>query len=86
MAHEKPHDWALSKYREFHLGHEHRKKEIKYKSTEEYQGVIIRYMNSLSATDSWHHKKGYIGAKKSAEAMLWDGNKGLKGNLYFTTD
>jgi predicted phosphodiesterase len=84
MANEKPNDWALSTFREFHLGHEHRKKEIKFKSTEEYQGVIIRYFNSLSATDSWHHKRGYIGAKRSAEALLWDKTKGLKNNLYFT--
>jgi predicted phosphodiesterase len=83
MANEKPNDWALSTFREFHLGHEHRKKEIKFKSTEEYQGVIIRYFNSLSATDSWHHKRGYVGAKRSAEALLWDKTKGLKNNLYF---
>jgi predicted phosphodiesterase len=84
MANERPTDWALSRFREFHLGHEHRKKEIKFKSTEEYQGVIIRYFNSLSATDSWHHKRGYIGSKRSAEALLWDKNKGLKSNLYFS--
>ncbi len=60
------------------------KKEIKFKSTEEYQGVIIRYFNSLSGSDSWHHKKGYIGAKRSAEALLWDPTKGLKNNIYFT--
>jgi predicted phosphodiesterase len=83
MANEKPTEWALSTFREFHLGHEHRKKEIKFKSTEEYQGVIIRYFNSLSATDSWHHKRGYIGAKRSAEALLWDKEKGLKINSYF---
>lgn len=84
MANEKPTEWALSTFREFHLGHEHRKKEIKFKSTEEYQGVIIRYFNSLSATDSWHHKRGYVGAKRSAEALLWDTTKGLKNNIYFT--
>ena len=83
MANEKPKEWAMSTFREFHLGHEHRKKEIKFKSTEEYQGVVIRYFNSLSATDSWHHKRGYIGAKRSAEALLWDKTKGLKNNLYF---
>jgi len=83
MANEQPQEWAMSTFREFHLGHEHRKKEIKFKSTEEYQGVIIRYFNSLSATDSWHHRRGYVGAKRSAEALLWDKTKGLKNNLYF---
>ena len=83
MANEKPLEWATSKFREFHLGHLHHKKEIKFKSTEEYNGTIIKYMSSLSGSDSWHHKKGYINSKRSAEAMLWDREKGLKGNIYF---
>lgn len=83
MAQENPREWAESVYREFHLGHLHHKKEIKYKSTDEYQGVIIRYMSSMSGTDSWHHRKGYIGAKKSAEAFLWDAEKGLLNQTYF---
>lgn len=84
MAQEVPVMWANSKHREFHLGHLHHKKEIKYKSTEEYQGVTIRFMSSLSGTDSWHHKKGYTGSKRAAEAYLWDSEKGLKGNLIYT--
>ena len=40
-------------------------------------------MSSLSATDSWHHKRGYIGSKRSAEAIFWDREKGLKSNSYF---
>jgi len=86
MAQEVPTLWASSKYREFHLGHVHHKKEIKYKSTEEYQGVIIRFMSSLSATDSWHHKKGYIGNRRSSEAYVWDKNKGLKMNITHTNE
>lgn len=83
MAQENPMDWCVTKHREFHIGHWHHKKEIKYKSSEEYQGVIIKYMSSLSGTDSWHHKKGFISGKKSAEALIWDRDKGLTANLYF---
>lgn len=83
MAQENPAGWAKTIYREFHLGHLHHKKETQLKSTNEYQGVITRHMNSLSGTDSWHHKKGYIGARKSAEAFLWDFEKGLQNQTYF---
>jgi hypothetical protein len=83
MAQENPVQWAKTFYREFHLGHLHHKKETQLKSTNEYQGVIVRFMNSLSGTDSWHHKKGYIGARKSAEAFLWDSEKGLQNQTYF---
>lgn len=84
MAQEVPGQWAISKYREIHLGHFHSKKEIKYKSTEEYNGTIIRYMGSLTAPDSWHHKKGYVGATRRAEAYLWDHEKGLKAIYNFS--
>ena len=83
MAQENPVDWAMTSYREFHLGHLHHKKETQLKSTNEYQGVIIRHMSSLSGTDSWHHKKGYIGARKSAEAYLWDSETGLINQTYY---
>ena len=83
MAQENPEEWAKTKFREFHIGHWHHKKEIKFKSTEEYQGVCIKYMGSLSGPDSWHHKKGYIASNRSAEALIWDCQKGLTANIYF---
>ena len=83
MAQENPEAWSKTFYREFHLGHLHHKKETQLKSTNEYQGVIIRHMSSLSGTDSWHHKKGYVGARKSAEAFLWDPESGLVNQTYF---
>ena len=67
------------------MGHNHRKKEIKYNSTDENQGVILRYMNSLSKTDAWHHEMGYIGAKKSAEMLIWDGDNGLEQQIFFNS-
>lgn len=85
MATERPKEWGECLYREFHMGHNHRKKEIKYQSTDEVQGVILRYMNSLSKTDAWHHENGYIGSKKSAELLIWDGDKGLEQQIFFNS-
>lgn len=84
MAQENPIAWSETEFREFHLGHYHHKKEIKYQSTSEYQGVKIRYMSSLSGNDAWHHKKGYIGATRSAEAYLWGSTQGLKAIFNYT--
>jgi hypothetical protein len=83
MAQENPVDWAMTYYREFHLGHLHHKKEGRFNATNELQGVMVRHMSSLSGTDSWHHKKGYIGARKSAEAFLWDSERGLLNQAYY---
>ena len=84
MAQENPIEWAKTIYREFHLGHIHHKQEIKYKSTHEYNGIIIRYMSSLSGNDAWHHSKGYVGGKRSAECLVWDSEKGLDRQIYYT--
>lgn len=78
MAQENPTAWSQTRFREFHLGHYHHKKEIKYQSTTEYNGVKIRYMSSLSGNDAWHHKRGYVGAIQTSEAYLWDPSGGLK--------
>ncbi len=75
--------WNQIKYKEFHLGHYHHKKDIKYSSINEHNGIVIRYMSSLTAPDSWHHKKGYIGSQRSAEAFIWDKDYGLQAQLFF---
>jgi DNA repair exonuclease SbcCD nuclease subunit len=84
MAQENSINWGATKYREFHLGHIHHKQEIKYKSTHEYSGVIIRYMSSLSGTDAWHFSHGYVGSKRSAECLVWGSGKGLEQQIYYT--
>jgi len=77
MASETPKLWAETKYREWHLGHIHQKKEIKWISTQEHKGTVIRYMRSLSATDAWHGKKGYINNVRAGEGFIWNKDNGL---------
>lgn len=80
MPNEEPHKWAASKYREWHLGHVHHKKDLLYR-TEDKEGVTIRYLRSLSATDTWHFDKTFIGNIRAAEAFLWDAKRGLVGQF-----
>ena len=77
VATEVPKLWASTQFREIHIGHLHHKKEIKYMSTQEHKGMVIRYMRSLSGTDAWHNLKGYKGATQACEAFIWDENEGL---------
>jgi len=76
MAHESK-DWSNTKFREIHIGHLHHRKEIKYLSTQEIKGVVVRYLRSLSGTDQWHYSKGFVGNIKGSEAFLWNNNSGL---------
>jgi len=77
VATEKPKLWSETKYREIHIGHLHHKKEIKFMSTQEHKGIVLRYMRSLSGTDAWHNLKGYKGAVQACEAFVWDENQGM---------
>lgn len=81
MAQECPKLWGETKFREMHLGHLHHRKEIKYQSTKEYSGVVVRYMRSLAGTDEWHYGKGYVGNIKGSEAYLWNDEAGLIGSF-----
>ena len=81
MAGEVPHEWANSSWREIHTGHFHRAKQIVVKHTDEFGGVRVRTLPSLSGTDSWHYQKGYVNNRRAAEAYLWNKSDGYAGHL-----
>lgn len=76
MPIEAPEEWARSNFREWHLGDKHHKEDLQHR-TKDLDGVTIRLLRSLSATDVWHFDKGYVGTLRSAEAFLWDPADGL---------
>lgn len=87
MAYESKEAWARTRYKEFHCGHWHRKLATKHvvigkqlMSNEEL-GIIIRHMGSMSGTDAWHHRSGYVGPNKSAEAFIWNYEDGLNAQF-----
>lgn len=78
MATEVPQDWADSSCREWHVGHQHRSKRLDFMALDTFGGVPVRTLKSLSATDAWHYRKGYVGSQRAAEAYLYD-STGLVG-------
>lgn len=77
MATEAADLWAGSAYREFHLGHFHHTKDVNYMATSEDDGVIVRILPSLSASDRWHSAKGYR-AQRAAQALVYHPQNGLR--------
>jgi hypothetical protein len=75
MAMEAPELWAKSIYREIHTGDKHNKKDIIY-SANEGNGVVVRILRSLAASDAWTFSKGF-NSLRAAESFLWDKEKGL---------
>ena len=79
--------WSETIFHEWHVGHIHRKRDVKYlaldrsRMTNEDLGVTVRYLSSLTGTEEWHHKKGFIGCTKAGEAFLWNDETGLIAHL-----
>ena len=70
-------NWAKTKFHEIHIGHFHKKKEMNFVQADTYGSTKVVIIPSLSGTDYWHYKKGYIGKDRAAEAYIYDKNKGL---------
>lgn len=77
MAQEAPDDWQATTYREFLVGHLHKKRERAFTAGDSYNGVRVVVLPSLTGTDSWHARKGYIGEPKASESRLYDVADGL---------
>ncbi len=81
MAVERPQDWSQSIVREFHIGHIHKGKKAAPLSVDDQTGVTVRWLRSLSATDSWHAKHGFVGNQRCAEAFLWRREGGMRAHF-----
>jgi len=86
MASEQPELWAQTKFREWHTGDKHNKKDISYISTNENSGMVVRILRSLASADAWTFNKGYIGALRASESFLWHPEDGLIAQFTATPD
>lgn len=81
MAGQWPQEWARTKHREWKLGHYHKVKETHYNAAETIDGVLVRILPSLTGTDSWHYRKGYVGGMRAAQAYLYSAKRGYSAHL-----
>lgn len=86
MANEQPELWAQTKFREWHTGDKHNRKDISYISTNENNGMVVRILRSLASADAWTFNKGYIGALRASESFLWHPEDGLIAQFTATPD
>lgn len=79
--------WSDTDFHEWHLGHFHRKKTKQYTVldktgfTDEEDGVIVRYLSSLTGTEEWHFLKGFVGQIKAGEGFIWNDKTGMIGHV-----
>ena len=75
--------WSGVSYVEVHRGHYHTNKAMKLQAIEELNGITVRNLSSMSATDYWHDSKGFIGNIKKAQAFIYNRQNGLQGILNY---
>lgn len=80
MATEQPEAFGATTFREWHTGHNHRTQ------VDEYHGVRVRILPALCAPDAWHNEEGFVGAQRTAQAFVWNKNKGLLAQFYYNQD
>lgn len=81
MAVEAPEQWAKAKHRHIHTGHLHKKAKRDYLQWDTFKGVEVLTLPSLSGTDAWHFKHGFVGNNRAAEAYLWSNQEGYAGHF-----
>ena len=80
MAEEVPQAWAETTDREWLLGHFHKKQTLQMMTSEdEYRGVRVRHLPSISALDWYHAVSGYANMR-SMEAYRYDLVSGYSGH------
>lgn len=72
--------FAETSFFEIHLGHLH------HEHSFEKDGVIIRYLPTITETDEWHKKQGYTGNRKCAVCFVWDEWNGLEEQWWINID
>lgn len=77
MATERPHEWANSTTKEFHTGHYHQRKATEYHPYQEYQGVLVRILPSISASDKWHFDNQFVSNVRAGETFLYSEDQGF---------
>lgn len=67
-------------YFEWHVGHFHKKKEMKFVASDTVGHIPVKTLPSLSGTDYWHLTKGYL-SSRILESYLYSFNTGPTGNF-----
>jgi hypothetical protein len=81
MAAEQREAWGRVLYTEWLTGHYHKVKEQQFTSADTHGGTVVRTLPSLSGTDSWHYRNGFVHGRRAAEAYLYSRENGYVGHF-----
>jgi hypothetical protein len=76
MASTYPEVFGNTKFREIHVGHKHKT------ALDEKFGVRVRTLSALCPPDAWHANNNFTGNLRTAEALIWNKERGLVAQFY----
>lgn len=83
FATEYPDIWSGTEFRFVQVGHHHKSKKTSYVSVDEFPGIQVQILPTLSSRTNWAYKKGY-NSLKQAKAFEFCKTKGLLGEFTYT--
>jgi len=81
MAREQREAWGRVQYTEWLTGHFHKVKEQRFTAADTHGGTVVRTLPSLSGTDAWHYRNGYVHGRRAAECYLYHRDEGYVGHF-----
>ncbi|MDD4564821.1 MAG: hypothetical protein PHE79_05020 [Eubacteriales bacterium] len=80
-------EYGQSEFAEVHAGHFHsqkviEKKPVNYNQTDEQNGIVIRYLPTISSASYWEHRQGYAKNVKTVMSFIWNEKTGLRAMWY----
>lgn len=76
-----PELWGPSVFREWHVGHKHKKQEQKFMPVLTSGGVIVRQIPALSPIDAWHAEEVFTDAVPACESLVWSKEAGVPAHF-----
>lgn len=67
--------WSKCKYYEWHIGHQHHEEKKILNVSNEQSQVRLRILPTLTATDAWHAKNGFLSVRET-QSFIWHKEKG----------
>lgn len=71
MAAEEPNMWGKARHRYMIRHHQHHWNKTQFLVGKDFPGITVQYTRSLSASDDWHQKKGYVGAPQAIDSFIF---------------
>jgi ribosomal protein S24E len=80
METDRPKDWATTNYHEWHVGHSHKQRDVKY-SLDDIQGTVFRRTRSFALIDDWEGEEHYV-RQTGSQCFIWDREEGRINDIY----